>query len=129
MTETPSELDEFQHTHDSSGHQIQTAGHLDASEPACPDCGRHVGGPKHPYQHARTCPAYTPHPNSIAAQATRHVAAVEDSPDYFAPMRHPRGHPDVWVHAEVGSKEYDAAVAARHAASNHVRSSQTGAIS
>ena len=68
MTETPSELDEFQHTHDSSGHQIQTAGHLDASEPACPDCGRHVGGPKHPYQHARTCPAYTPHPNSIAAQ-------------------------------------------------------------
>jgi len=71
MSETPSEIDEFQHTHDTSGHPLQLGGHLDANEPACPDCGRHVGGPKHPWQHARSCPAYTPHPASIAGRDTR----------------------------------------------------------
>ena len=72
MSETPSELAEFQHTHDTGGHQLQIAGHLDASEPACADCGRHVGGPKHPWQHARGCSSYAAHPQSIAGQADRH---------------------------------------------------------
>lgn len=72
MSETPSELDEFQHTHDVRGHPLQTAGFLDASEPACPDCGRHLGGPRHAWAHAIGCPAYSPHPQSIAAQGTRH---------------------------------------------------------
>jgi hypothetical protein len=71
MTDSPSEeLDTFQHTHAADGHQLQTAGFLDAAEPACPDCGLHVGGLKLPYQHHRDCPQYAPHPNSIAAQGS-----------------------------------------------------------
>jgi len=66
------EITEFNHTHDVKGHPLQTAGFLDGSEPPCADCGRHLGGLKHPYQHARSCPTYTPHPNSIAGQADRH---------------------------------------------------------
>ncbi|MHB8297973.1 MAG: hypothetical protein ACYDDW_05265 [Dermatophilaceae bacterium] len=71
MSETPSEIDTFNHTHDVRGHPLQTAGFLDASEPACPDCGLHVGGAKHPYQHKLDCSQYRPHSNSIAAQADR----------------------------------------------------------
>lgn len=68
MTETARQLDTYDHTHAPDGHPLQIAGHRDTAEPACPDCGRHLGGPKHPWQHAIGCPTYAPHPNSIAAQ-------------------------------------------------------------
>ena len=72
MTDSPSEeLDAFQHTHTVDGHQLQTAGFLDAAEPACADCGLHIGGLKLAYQHARSCSQYQAHPQSIAAQADR----------------------------------------------------------
>jgi hypothetical protein len=52
----------------------------------------------------------------------------EPMPGCFSPMRHPRGHPDVWVHAEVGSVEYAAALAELRAKHNAPpRSPQTGA--
>ena len=37
--------------------------------------------------------------------------AVDPHPDDFMPMRHPNGHPEAWMHAEVGTPEYNAAVA------------------
>jgi len=70
MAETPSSaIDTFQQTHDVRGHPLQTAGFLDGAEPACPNCGLHVGGLKRPYQHHRDCPQFQPHPNSISIAA------------------------------------------------------------
>jgi len=58
---------------------------------------------------------------------TEEPTQPEPYPGSFMPMRHPRGHPDKWVHAEVGSKEYDRAVAELRAAHNQPPSPQAGA--
>lgn len=43
-------------------------------------------------------------------------AAVDPLPGDFMPMRHPAGHPDVLMHAEVDTPEFQDAVDARRAA-------------
>lgn len=43
-------------------------------------------------------------------------ASVDPRPVDFKPMRHPDGHPEALMHAEVGTREYYEAVAAERAA-------------
>ena len=58
-------LAEYDHDHTPHDHFIQRIGLQDASSAPCPDCG--LTAPE-PWAHALDCPAYSPHPGSIAAQ-------------------------------------------------------------
>lgn len=58
-------LAEYDHNHTPDGHFIQLTGLQDATTPGCPDCGLTATVPS---AHKIDCPAYLPHPDSIAAQ-------------------------------------------------------------
>ncbi|MBO0920363.1 hypothetical protein J1G42_05935 [Cellulomonas sp. zg-ZUI222] len=70
MTETPDErrarqLAEYDHNHTPTGAPIARSGLQDATSVGCLTCGLTAA---EPWAHALTCPHYTPHPASIAAQ-------------------------------------------------------------
>lgn len=58
-------LAEYDHNHTPDGHFIQLIGLQDATTPGCTTCGLTATVPS---AHALDCPAYLPHPSSIAAQ-------------------------------------------------------------
>ncbi len=58
----------YDHTHTPTGSIIHLTTTQDGAAPGCPSCGRR--GPTEPWQHQIGCPAYTPHPASIAATHT-----------------------------------------------------------
>lgn len=57
----------YTHTHDAGGHFLRLSQTQDAAGAHCEHCGRTLDQDTRPHHHAAACPAYAPHPASIAA--------------------------------------------------------------